>query len=163
MLKRARIIADFQFGQGSGQALFLDDTTYSLSKTKRVRQLFSGDVRIATVRARDGLLTIGMFGARRLYDYLPSERLRVMVSDEAAPYVAKGGTAFARHVVQVDPEIRAGEEILVVDEEGRLIATGKVLLSPQEMLDLSRGPAVMVREGAEEVKKEKEKRKTTNT
>ena len=149
MLKRARIIADFQFGRGCGRALFLEETTFTLSKTRRLRQLFSSGRRIATVRARDGLLTLSILGAERIYDALPEGRLRVKVSDEAAPYVAKGGTAFARHVVEVDPEIRAGEEVLVVDEDGKLIATGKATLSPQEMLELNRGSAVMVRDGIE--------------
>jgi len=64
--------------------------------------------------------------------------------------VAKGGTAFAKHVVGVDPDIRAGEEVLVVDEEGRLIATGRAVLSPEEMMTIRRGPAVLVRSGQEE-------------
>lgn len=151
MLKRARMIADFQFGRGCGLALFPEGTTYILSKTKRLRQLFSGkpgEIRIATVRARDGHLTLSILGAQRLYDHLPAPLQRVAVSEEAAPYVAKGSTAFAKHVVWVDPDIRADEEVLVVDETGKLIATGKTVLSPQEMLELNRGPAVMVREGS---------------
>jgi uncharacterized protein with predicted RNA binding PUA domain len=149
MLKRAKIIADFQFGRNSGGALFPEGTTYQLSKTGRLRHLYSDKERIATVRAKDGLLTLSILGAERLYEHLPAPRLRVKVSEEAAPYVAKGGTVFARHVVEVDPDIRAGEEVLVVDEDGKLIATGRAVLSPQEMLDINRGPAVVTRKGVE--------------
>jgi uncharacterized protein with predicted RNA binding PUA domain len=70
--------------------------------------------------------------------------------NDVAPYVARGGTAFAKHVVGVDPDIRAGEEVLVVDEDGRLIATGRAVLSPEEMMELRRGAAVIVRSGQEE-------------
>ena len=56
MLKRARIIADYQFGRGAGEALFPDETTYSLSKTRRLRYLYAEKERIATVRASDNLL-----------------------------------------------------------------------------------------------------------
>ena len=150
MLKRARIIADFQFGRGSGRALFGEDTTFQLSNTGRLRHLFRGDERIATVRARDGLLTLSSLGAKLLYDHLPAPKRRVTILDEVAPYIAKGGTAFAKHVVEVDPEIRAGEEVLVVDEGGHLIATGKAVLSLEEMMEISRGPAVLVRSGQEE-------------
>ncbi|HPE63677.1 MAG TPA: pseudouridine synthase [Methanothrix sp.] len=150
MLKRARIIADFQFGRGSGRALFADDTTFRLSKTGRLRHLYRGEERIATVRARDGLLTLSSLGAKLLYDHLPAPRQRVVILSEVAPYVAKGGTAFAKHVVAVDPEIRAGEEVLVVDEEDHLIATGRAVLAPEEMMEISRGPAVIVRSGQEE-------------
>jgi archaeosine-15-forming tRNA-guanine transglycosylase len=39
--------------------------------------------------------------------------------------------------------------VLVVDEDGKLIATGRAVLSPQEMLDINRGPAVVTRKGVE--------------
>ncbi|OYT31543.1 MAG: pseudouridine synthase, partial [Thermofilum sp. ex4484_79] len=55
-------------------------------------------------------------------------------------------------VVNVDPEIRAGEEVLVVDEEDRLLAIGRAVLAAQEMLSFKRGIAVKVRRG---VKKQK--------
>jgi uncharacterized protein with predicted RNA binding PUA domain len=145
MLKRARIIADFQFGRGSGVALFPDETTFKLSNTKRLRYLFSGKERIATVRASDGLLTLSMLGARRLHSFFPPPRLRVAVFEDAAPFVAKGGNVFAKHVKSVDQEIRAGEEILVVDQKDSLLATGKAMLSPDEMLQLKRGAAVLTR------------------
>ncbi|VVB71536.1 tRNA-guanine(15) transglycosylase [uncultured archaeon] len=149
MLKRARIIADFQFGRGAGRALFPEDTTYSLSKTRRLRYLFSGKERIATVRASDGLLTLSMLGAQRLHALFPQPRLRIVASDEAAPFVVKGGNVFAKHVLSVDPEVRAGEEVLVVDGNDRLLATGTAMLAPEEMLQIKRGLAVSARKAAE--------------
>ena len=95
MLKRARIIADYQFGRGAGEALFLDDTTYSLSKTRRLRYLYSGKERIVTVRASDNLLTLSMMGARRLHARFESPHLRVVASEDAAPFVAKGAAQAA--------------------------------------------------------------------
>ncbi|MGB3944728.1 MAG: PUA domain-containing protein [Methanothrix sp.] len=150
MLKRARMIADLQFGRGCGRALFGEDTTFMLSNTGRLRHLYRDGERTATVRARDGLLTLSGSGAKLLYDFLPPPGQRVVVQSDVAPYVARGGTAFAKHVVSVDPDIRAGEEVLVVDEDGRLIATGRAVLSPEEMMELRRGPAVIVRSGQEE-------------
>jgi uncharacterized protein with predicted RNA binding PUA domain len=149
MLKRARIIADFQFGRGAGEALFPDDTTYSLSKTRRLRYLYSAKERIATVRASDSLLTLSMLGARRLHAFFKSPHLRVTASDDAAPFVAKGGNLFAKHVLSVDMEIRAGEEVLVVDLRDRLLATGTAVLAPEEMLQIKRGLAVSARKAAE--------------
>ncbi len=149
MLKRARIIADYQFGRGAGKALFPDDTTYSLSKTRRLRYLYAGKERIATVRANDNLLTLSMLGAKRLHDLFESPKLRVVASDDAAPFIAKGGNVFARHVLSVDPEIRAGEEVLVVDSEDTLLATGTTVLAPEEMLQIKRGLAVQARKAAE--------------
>ena len=141
------MIGDFQFGRGAGAALFPEGTTFKLSSTGRLRYLFSGDERIATLRARDGLFTLSILGGLRLHSKFPKPWHRVVASEEAAPFVEKGGTLFARHVVYVDSEIRAGEEVLVVDEKDRLIATGKALLSPEEMHQLRRGVAVMTRKG----------------
>ncbi len=149
MLKRARIIADYQFGRGAGEAIFPDGTTYSLSKTRRLRYLYSGKERIATVRANDNLLTLSMLGASRIHAFLPSPRLRVVASEDAAPFVAKGGNLFAKHVLSVDEEIRAGEEVLVVDCNDRLLATGTAVLASEEMRQLKRGLAVQARKAAE--------------
>jgi len=149
MLKRARIIADYQFGRGAGEALFPDDTTYSLSKTRRLRYLYSKKDRIATVRASDNLLTLSMLGAGRLHSFFPSPCLRIVAMEDAAPFVAKGGNLFAKHVLSVDSEIRAGEEVLVVDAQDRLLATGTAVLAPEEMLQIKRGIAVAARKAAE--------------
>jgi uncharacterized protein with predicted RNA binding PUA domain len=150
MLQRARIIADYQFGRGAGLALFPAETTFRLSSTGRLRYLYWEEERIATLRASDGLLTLSLLGAERLHSNFPPPRLRVMVSAEAAPFVAKGGNVFARHVLSADPEIRAGEEVLVVDEKDCLLATGKAILAPEEMLQIRRGVAVRTRKAAEE-------------
>ncbi len=149
MIKRARTIADFQFGRLAGEALFHDDTKCSLSKTGRLRYLYSSDERIATLRASDGLLTLSMMGAKRLHSYSVSPKIRVVASDDAAPFVIKGGNLFAKHVLNVDPELRAGDEVLVVDSVDRLLATGTAVLSPTEMMQLNRGLAVQIRKSAE--------------
>jgi uncharacterized protein with predicted RNA binding PUA domain len=149
MLNRARIIADFQFGRSAGEAMFPNGTTFKLSKTRRLRYLYSGDERLATLRANDGLFTLSMLGAMRLHSFFAPPRLRVCVSEEAVPFVAKGGNVFAKHVLRVDPDIRAGEEVLVVDSEDQLVATGKTILAPEEMLQIKLGIAVQTRKAAE--------------
>jgi uncharacterized protein with predicted RNA binding PUA domain len=72
-----------------------------------------------------------------------------VASDDAAPFIVKGGNLFAKHVVSVDEEIRAGEEVLVVDSQDRLLATGTTVLAPEEMLQIKRGHAVQARKAAE--------------
>ncbi len=148
-LKRIRTIADYQFGRGAGDALFPDNVEFQFSLTKRIRQILFEGNRLATLRAHDGMLTLSIEGARRLHAYIQSPGLRVVVNQDAAPFVAKGKTAFARHVVSVDPGIRAGEEVLVVDEDDRLLATGKAMLSAIEMRSFKKGIAVDVRNGIE--------------
>lgn len=147
MLKRVRIIADYQFGSGAGQSLFPDTVTFVLSRTGRVSQVLDDGARIATLRASDGFFTLGKLGARRLHARFSYPKLRVTVSSEAAPFVGTGKSAFAKHVIHADPDLRARDEVLVVDENDTLLATGQAILSPPEMLAFKKGAAVKVRQG----------------
>ncbi|WP_048128697.1 PUA domain-containing protein [Methanosarcina lacustris] len=146
-LSRVRMIADYQFGKGIGKELFPEGSTFQLSRTKRVRQVVHSGKRIATARAKDGFFTLSIEGASVVHRLLPGNRLRVVVSEEAVPFVEAGKTAFAKHVIEIDPELRAGEEVLVTDKADRLLATGQLLLSPAELLSLDSGAAVDVRVG----------------
>ncbi len=148
------MIADYQFGKGIGKELFPDGSTFQLSRTKRVRQVVHSGKRIATARAKDGFFTLSIEGASVVHRLLPEKRFRVVVSEEATPFVEAGKTAFAKHVIEIDPELRAGEEVLVTDKADRLLATGQLLLSPAELLSLDSGAAVDVRVGIASKKEE---------
>jgi uncharacterized protein with predicted RNA binding PUA domain len=147
MLERMRTIADYQFGKGAGKALFPDGVTFTLSRTGRVRQIVEGDRRIVTVRANDGFLILSTFGGEKLKAVLPYPEKRVVMNEDAAPFVAKGKTAFCKFVVSCDPEIRAFEEVLLVDRDDKLLATGQALLAAPEIVAFKRGSAVNVRYG----------------
>lgn len=45
-------------------------------------------------------------------------RRRLVVSDAALPFVARGGRIFRRQVIDADFDIEEGEEVLVVDKRG---------------------------------------------
>lgn len=147
MLERIRTIADYQFGKGVGAVLFPDSSRFIMSRTGRVRQVVDGDKRIATVRANDGFLILSVYGGQKLKEALPYPKKRVMVNDDAAPFVAKGKTAFAKHVIECDPGLRALEEIILVDRDDNLLATGQAMLSAPEMKSFKKGTAVNVRYG----------------
>ncbi|HLB71635.1 MAG TPA: PUA domain-containing protein [Candidatus Methanoperedens sp.] len=148
-LKRVRTIADYQFGKDTGEVLFPDSVEFQFSNTMKVRTILLDGKRIATVRARDGMLTLSMAGAGRLHGFVKFPGRRVVVNSDASPFVAKGKNAFAKHVVAADPEIRAGQEVLVVDEKDNLLATGKAVLSAVEMLAFKKGMGVEIRSGSE--------------
>ena len=142
-------IADYQFGGAAGIGLFPEDCTFIFSTTGRIRQILFGGVRLATVRASDGRLTLGIEGAKRLRSLLPAPGYRVVIRDDVAEFVAQGKNAFAKHVVAADPAIRAGDDVLVVAGDDRLIACGAAVVSGTEMLAFNYGVAVRVRQGSE--------------
>jgi uncharacterized protein with predicted RNA binding PUA domain len=147
-VRRVQTIADYQFGGLAGTALFPDGCEFILSTTGRIRQIIFEGKRLATVRASDGRLTLGIEGARRLHAILPAPSYRVVIRDDVAGFVAEGKNTFAKHVVSADPKIRAGDEVLVVTGDDRLIACGTAVLSGEEMLAFNYGGAVKVRQGS---------------
>lgn len=139
-------MADYQFDKGVGPALFPGGIQV-LRTRGRVRQVWLGSDILCTIRASDGLIVPNRKGAELIHAALRYPRLRVVVTDEAAPFVARGRTVFARHVAEADPEIRPAEEVLIVDGRDRLLASGKALLNGEEMLAFRVGKAVKVRRG----------------
>jgi uncharacterized protein with predicted RNA binding PUA domain len=156
VLQKIRSIANYQFGKGVGERLFPNDVEVVFSKrTKRIRHIYLRGERLATLRPTNGMFSLTVAGARRILE-AKSPRLWVKVSREAAPFVAKGKSVFAKHVVDADEEIRPQEEVIVLDETGNVLAVGKAVLAGAEMKAFKCGVAVRVRRGAlEEVKKTK--------
>jgi uncharacterized protein with predicted RNA binding PUA domain len=148
LVRRVQTIADYQFGRLVGTALFPEGCEFTLSTTGRIRQILFEGKRLATVRAKDGRLTLGIEGARRLHEILPAPDYRVVIRDDVAEFVAQGKNTFAKHVVSADPQIRAGDEVLVVCGDERLVACGTAMLSGEEMLAFNYGGAVKVRQGS---------------
>ncbi len=148
-LRRVQTIADYQFGRGVGIGLFPEGCTFIFSTTGRIRQILFTGVRLATVRAADGRLTLGIEGAKRLQTLLPVPGYRVVIRDDVSMFVAQGKNAFAKHVIAADPQIRAGDDVLVVTSNDRLIACGAAVISGTAMLAFNYGVAVRVRQGSE--------------
>jgi uncharacterized protein with predicted RNA binding PUA domain len=147
-LRRVRGIADYQFGRGCGRALFPDGVTFTHSRrTGRVRHIYLDHVLLASIRPNDGLIALTIAGAERIKELLIGFGLYVRVGDEAADFISKGRSVFARHVVEAGEKIRPGDEVIVVDGGGNVLAVGTALLSGSEMPHFKAGVAVKVRRG----------------
>ncbi len=145
-LFKLRAVADYLFDKDVGKVLFPDGVR--VVKTRgRVRQVWLGSEILCSIRASDGFIILNRKGAELVHSALKLPRLRVTVGDDVAPFIAQGKTVFAKHVIAADQEIRPSEEVLVVDRRNRLLASGKALLSGEEMLAFKVGKAVVVRRG----------------
>jgi len=145
-IQKVRALADYQFGRGAGFALFPQDVMFTHSKTTgRIRHIYLNEKMLATLRPTDGLLALTLTGARRLLTAFERPRLRVIVQDDVTDVIAAGGSVFAKHVKEADVEIRPNEEVIVTNEEGKVLAVGRALLTGLEMLAFKRGVAVKVR------------------
>ena len=99
------------------------------------------------MRAHDGLFSLRLDGGKVLHRAFPKPSLRVVVETDTAEFNRSGKNVFARFVVEADSSLRPRDEVLVVDQEDRLVAVGQALLTPDEMIAFDRGLAVHVREG----------------
>lgn len=147
-LTRIRAIADYQLGRGAGEALFPNRVKVVFSKrTGRIRHIYLSGKLLATLRPKDGMFSLTLAGAKRLLTGMDPPRLWVKVQSDVAPFIAEGKSVFAKHVVAADVEIRPAEEVTVIDEDGKLLAVGRAILTGKEMLAFKRGVAVKVRRG----------------
>ena len=146
--RKVKYIADYQFGSGSGKALFDGDINIVKSKkTGKIRHVYDKDELIATLRASDGVLVLAKEGALRLHRYLPYPHNRVIVNEEAEPFAVEGKSIFAKFIIDCDSNIRSSEEILIVNSKDELLAFGRSILCGPEMIDFKTGQAVKTRKG----------------
>ncbi len=152
LLEKIRRIADYQFGMGVGLKMFDDTVTVTVSKnTGRIRSVISNGTILATLRAKDGFFTLSIHGALLLLDALDFPRHRVMVNSESAPYNSKGYNVFFKFILDNDPGILAGNEVLVVDGDDNLLACGKSSVSGKELHEYRKGVAVNVVHSVSEI------------
>ena len=150
-LLKIRSVADYQFGRDAGTRLFPDEVIISHSKnTGKIRHIHLDEELLATLRPTTGLFALTIAGAKRLIQGIDSLRLWVKLEDFAEPFVAEGRSAFAKHVIDADKEIRPNDEVVVISQKNEFLAVGRALLSGAEMKAFGRGIAVRVRRGAAE-------------
>ncbi len=147
-LRRIRSIADYQYGEGVGSKLFPDKVQIEYShSTGRIRYINLNGERIATLRPTDGMLSLSIEAACTLAKNCPTAPCFVTVRQDISKFVADGGDLFAAHVVKADAEIHAKDEVIILDEQGQVVAVGRAFLSSQEMMAFKTGVAVKVRHG----------------
>ena len=145
---KIRYIADYQFGTGAGKALFYGNIQIVKSrKTGKIRHVYDDEDLIATLRASDGIFVLSMNGAKRLNEFLKYPKNRVVVNSDAEPFAREGKSIFAKFVIDIDINIRANDEVLIVNENDDLLAFGKSILNAGEIKDFKVGQAVKTRKG----------------
>ena len=77
------------------------------------------------------------------------ERLQTkrVMGEHAVPFAEQGRSVFCRFTLSIDPAARIADEVLVTDEDDRLLAVGRLRLLAEEVGHFERGIAVQVRSG----------------
>ena len=111
-------------------------------KTKRIKEIYFDNSLIMVIRAQDGFPLFTVSGAKIMLKKL---KKRIIISNEIAEPISKGRTLFAKHVKYASSNIRANDEVIIVNKNGEVLATGKALLSSDEMINFNYGKAVKIR------------------
>ena len=146
-LLRCRAVLDMQFGRGAGD--ILDGKKVEIVKSERtgkIRNVIVDGEHALSMRAHDGRFSLKLEGGKMLMKALPSPRMRVKIDDEPAEFAAKGNNVFAKFVLECDPDIRPGDDVMVINTKGDLVAVGRALMNREEMLAFKRGVAVKVKD-----------------
>ena len=150
-LRRIRSVADYQFGKGVGETLFPENVEIVFSRrTSRIRYVYLEGKRLGTMRPTDGFFSLSIDGAKRIVNGGQPAKCLVSVRNSIVKFIAEGGDVFATHILRADDEIRSKDEVIVLDEDGEVLAVGRAVLSGEEMKAFKRGVAVKVRRGASE-------------
>jgi archaeosine synthase len=147
-----RALADYVFGEGAGDQLFRELRTGSRYPKLRAMDAGiearpgddtdgDGAVHVATMVPNYGTLSLSLAGARRWVDSdVPAKRVEI---DAFAPQ----GSVLAPGVVDADPDIRVGDEVVV--EGPKAFAVGRAQVHGRAMVDSTRGIVVQVRHSRE--------------
>ncbi|TFG14027.1 tRNA guanosine(15) transglycosylase TgtA [Candidatus Thorarchaeota archaeon] len=144
--RKLQFLFKYQWQIDAAEFLEQNEVEIELSRsTGKIRHIRRNGEILFTLVPTTGLLTPTYEGGVELAKMGLKEKYMVVMTQEASEFVAEGKSALAKFVKQVDPKLHAAEEVLVLDEEETLIATGRTLLSGFEMIAFNRGVAVTIR------------------
>jgi archaeosine synthase len=132
-----RATADFQFGLGAGSILIPEDARMR-GKLYRTVVCQVKKQQTCTFVAKNGFLSLTLEGGRLLQPLN-----KYWVQYEGAEL--RGGSLFAIGINEADPIIRPGDEVVIIDRDGEVIAVGRSEMSGREMCEFNNGRAVSIR------------------
>ena len=129
--------ADYQFGQGAGKILVPEQAKLKGKPYRLILCSVDGN-QVCSYVAESGTLSLTLVGGKLL---APLNRYWVRLD---VPKI-KGGSIFAVGIQEADHAIRPGDEVIIINGSGEVIAVGRSEMSGREMCELKRGRAVTVR------------------
>jgi 7-cyano-7-deazaguanine tRNA-ribosyltransferase len=146
MRRKLKAVLAIQWGEDCSRIADLERLSIELSKgTGKIRHVKFNDEIVFTLIPTTGLLAPTFLGGGLLLENGIDSQYIVQIDDEVADFVADGKSALAKFIRHADPNLRAGEEVLVVDSKNDLLGVGRAILNGTEMLAFDRGVAVNTR------------------
>ena len=146
---RIRGLIDADYGDGAGEALLPEGHIVILSKAPALDRMdevvVDGDI-VASVRYDMGVGWKAVLRMQGGYRLAPAATKGWVVCDPAAVrFVQESKNLMAPGVLDADPGIVEGDEVIVVTPDRQLVSTGMAKMSGPQMVAESRGVAVKTR------------------
>ena len=149
ILRKIKAICDYQFGPDITDILFdKEKIKVEFSKnTGKIKHVYLEDNLLLNFRPTNGFFTLSLFAAQKIINNIPKPKLRVIVLNEISEFIKQGRNVFCKHVIDIDINLRALDEVIVVNQMDELLAIGKLRISVPYVKNFKKGVAVMVRKG----------------
>ncbi|MFX1588803.1 MAG: PUA domain-containing protein [Promethearchaeota archaeon] len=149
ILRKVKAICDYQFGPLITDVLF-DNNNINIEFSKntgRMRHIYYQENLLLNFRPTNGFFTLSLFSAKKIIKSVPKPILRVIVQNEISEFIKKGRNVFCKHIIDIDDNLRALDEVIVVNQKDELLAIGKLMFPVPYLRSFKRGIAVNVRRG----------------
>lgn len=150
ILRKVKAICDYQFGPLITDVLFDNNNNIHIEFSKntgRMRHIYYQENLLLNFRPTNGFFTLSLFSAKKIIKSVPKPILRVIVQNEISEFIKKGRNVFCKHIIDIDDNLRALDEVIVVNQKDELLAIGKLMFPVPYLRSFKRGIAVNVRRG----------------
>lgn len=149
-LRKIKGISDYQFGTDITDILFDDIKNLRIERsrnTNRIRYIYYKNDLLLTLKPKNGFFTLSLYSAKKIIENCRTPRLRVVVLNEISEFIKKGRNVFCKHVVEIDDILRPLDEIIIVNQDDKLLAVGRLKNPVPYIKTFSSGIAINVRKG----------------
>lgn len=133
------------FSSDLSSSLPLDRLEFIYSRrTGRIRYVMLDGRLIATLRS-DGGFALTLDGARLLLETNKVRENCIAIKNEVRDFIKSGRSIFCKHITFCGKNVDAASDVIILDEDGILLAVGKAILPYSMIILLERGAAARVR------------------
>ncbi len=136
---------DATFSSNISANLPLDELEFTFSKrTGKIKHVTLSNKIIATLRS-DGGFALTLDGAALLLNTNKIKESCIIVRNDVRNFIKNGRSVFCKHVIFCGNDIKAGSDVIILDEDNNLLAVGKAVLPSSMIKAFKRGIAVKIR------------------
>lgn len=149
-LRKVQAVTDYQFGPSITDILFNDVGNIRLEyskNTNKIKYVYEKDYRLLSFRPTNGFFTLSMFAASKIIAHSNIPLLRAVVLNEISEFIKKGRNVFCKHLLDIDPNLRPLDEVIIVNNKDELLAIGRLMIPVPYVKTFKTGVAIKVRKG----------------